>query len=99
MCDSALLAAHLFDFGPARLGEFIAGVAARDPAARLNLLVTDGQRMLATRWKDTLSVLRAGDGVVLASEPFDDDTRWTDVPDHHLVDVTGGTVTLTSLES
>jgi glutamine amidotransferase len=98
-CDSALLAAHLFDFGPERVGEFIVGVAGRDPAARLNLLLADGHRMLATRWNDTLSVLRADDGVVIASEPFDDDPRWTDIPDHHLVDVTGGTVTMTSLES
>jgi glutamine amidotransferase len=36
-CDSALLAAHLFDFGPERLGEFVLDVAGRDPAARLNL--------------------------------------------------------------
>jgi gamma-glutamyl hercynylcysteine S-oxide hydrolase len=98
-CDSALLAAHLFEAGPQRLGEFVAGLAGRDPAARLNVLVTDGRRVLATRWNDTLSVLRADDGVVVASEPFDDDPRWTDVPDHHLVDVTGGQVTITDLES
>jgi gamma-glutamyl hercynylcysteine S-oxide hydrolase len=98
VCDSALLAAHLFDFGPERLGEFIVGVARRDPAARLNVLLAGGDRMLATRWNDTLSVLRADDGVVVASEPFDDDPRWTDIPDHHLVEVTGGTVTITNLE-
>jgi glutamine amidotransferase len=99
VCDSALLAAHLFDFGPERLGEFVAALGGREPTARLNVLLTDGRRVLATRWNDTLSVLRTDDGVVVASEPFDDDPRWVDVPDHHLVDVRGGEVTLTDLES
>ena len=55
--------------------------------------------MLATRWGDTLSVLRADDGVVVASEPYDDDPRWTDIPDRHLVDVTAAGVTITDLEA
>jgi len=98
-CDSALLAAHLFEFGPERVGQFVTALARRDPGARLNLLLTDGQRVLATRWNDTLSVLRADHGVVVASEPYDDDPRWTDVPDHHLVEVTADAVTTTDLES
>jgi gamma-glutamyl hercynylcysteine S-oxide hydrolase len=96
-CDSALLAAHLFEFGPERVGEFVAGLARRDPCARLNLLLTDGQRVLATRWGDTLSVLRSDDGVVVASEPYDDDPRWADVAEHHLVEVTADAVTATPL--
>ena len=71
----------------------------RDPAARLNVLLTDGLRVLATRWDNTLSILRAEDGVVVASEPYDDDPRWADVPDHHLVEVEGDKVTLTDLEA
>jgi glutamine amidotransferase len=101
-CDSALLAAHLFEFGPERVGEFVVALARRDPGARLNLLLTDGRRVLATRWNDTLSVLAADGGVVVASEPYDDDPRWADVPDHHLVDVTAAAVTpvtLTDLET
>ncbi len=97
-CDSALLAAHLFEFGPERVGEFVAGLAKRDPGARLNLLLTDGRRILATRWGDTLSVLRADDGVAVASEPYDDDPRWADVPEHHLVEATADAVTVTDLE-
>jgi glutamine amidotransferase len=97
-CDSALLAAHLFEFGPERVGEFVTGLAKRDPGARLNLLLTDGRRILATRWGDTLSVLRAGDGVAVASEPYDDDPRWADVPEHHLVEVSADAVTVTDLE-
>jgi len=99
MCDSALLAAHLFEFGPERAGEFVASLGRRAPGARLNLLLTDGRRILATRWEDTLSILRADDGVVVASEPYDDDPRWSDVPDRHLVDVTDGGVTITNLEA
>ena len=97
--DSAELAAHLFDLGPERAGEFVAGLGRRDPAARLNLLLTDGERILATRWKDTLSVLVTAAGVAVASEPYDDDPRWADVPEFHLVDVTAGAVTLTDLET
>ena len=97
-CDSALLAAHLFELGPERLGELVAALGLRDPDARLNLLLTDGRRLLATRWGDTLSILRRDDGVVVASEPYDDDPRWTDVPDHHLVEVSGGMVTVTELK-
>ena len=99
VCDSALLAAHLFEFGPEEVGRFVRDLGKRDPNARLNLLLTDGQRILATRWHDTLSVLRTDDGVVVASEPYDDDARWADVADHHLVEVTDGQVTSTDLEA
>jgi glutamine amidotransferase len=99
VCDAAQLAAHAFEFGPERIGEFVADLGKRDPDARLNLLLTDGQRILATCWKDTLSVLVTSAGVAVASEPYDDDPRWADVPDFHLVDVTGGAVTLTNLEN
>lgn len=98
VCDSAQLAAHLFEFGPERTAEFVTDIGKRDPGARLNLLLTDGRQIIATRWDDTLSVLRRDDGVVIASEPYDDDPRWADVPDHHLVQVSGGAVTLTDLE-
>jgi glutamine amidotransferase len=98
VCDSAQLAAHLFEFGPERVAEFVTDLGKRDPAARLNLLLTDGRQVIATRWNDTLSVLRRDDGLVVASEPYDDDPHWADVPDHHLVQVTDGNVTLTDLE-
>ena len=59
----------------------------RDPNARLNILAANGSRLLATTWGDTLSMLRRDDGVVLASEPYDDDPAWQDIPDRHLVEV------------
>jgi gamma-glutamyl hercynylcysteine S-oxide hydrolase len=95
--DSALLAALIFDRGLDVLGDTVMGVAAADPDARLNILAGDGSRLLATTWGDTLSVLRRDDGVVLASEPFDDDPAWQDVPDRHLVEVVGGGANLVTV--
>jgi glutamine amidotransferase len=61
-------------------------------------LAANGSRLLATAWGDTLSILRRRDGVVLASEPYDNDSDWEDVPDRHLVEVTANGVTLTPLD-
>ena len=96
--DSALLAALIFDRGLDRLGDTIAEVGAADPNARLNILAANGSRMLATTWGDTLSLLRRTDGVVLASEPYDDDPQWQEIPDRHLVDVNGTQVELIPLK-
>jgi len=96
--DSALLAALVFQRGPERLADVVREVAAADPAARLNLLATDGTRLVATTWGDTLSVLTTEDGVALASEPWDDDPAWTDVPDRHLVVATPDGVSLEEIE-
>ncbi|AFM19524.1 TIGR03442 family protein [Mycolicibacterium chubuense NBB4] len=95
--DSALLAALIFGRGMDALGDTIAGVGADDPGARLNIVAADGSRLLATTWGDTLSVLRRDDGVVLASEPYDDDPAWQEIPDRHLVEVTGARVESTPL--
>jgi glutamine amidotransferase len=92
--DSAQLAALVFQRGPERLAHVVREVAVADPAARLNLLATDGTRLVATTWGDTLSVLTTEDGVALASEPWDDDPAWTDVPDRHLVVATPDGVSL-----
>lgn len=99
VCDSALLAAHVFAQGPDRVVETIREVAAVDPAASLNVLMTDGTRVIAVSWGDPLSYLVEPDGVVVASEPYDDDERWVDVPDRHLVEVTATGVLVTGLET
>lgn len=98
VCDSAMLAATIFSLGLEVLGETIAQIGALDPDARLNILAANGSRMIATAWGDTLSILRRDDGVVLASEPYDDASEWEDVPDHHLVKVTAQGVTMTPLD-
>lgn len=96
--DSARLAALIFQRGMDALGSTIVEVGALDPNARLNILAANGSRMVATTWGDTLSMLRLPDGVVLASEPYDDDPRWSDIPDRHLVTVAGSDVELTPLK-
>ena len=96
--DSAVLAAHIFERGMDVLGDTVAAVGARDPGARLNILAANGSMLLATTWGDTLFSLRRNDGIVLASEPYDDDPSWRDIPDRHLVEVTGSNFTLTPLE-
>lgn len=95
--DSAILAAHIFAEGLDSLGDTVRRVGESDPAARLNILVANGSRMLATVWGDTLSILRRPDGVVLASEPYDDHPDWQDIPDRHLVEVTAAGVAMTPL--
>ena len=105
VCDSAVLAAHVFASGVDRVADTVADVAARDPGARLSLLLADPDRILAVTWGDPLSYLVEPDGVAVASEPWDDDPRWVDVPDHHHLEVTrphGATaarITVTPLET
>lgn len=96
--DSALLAALIFSRGLDALGDTVAEVGASDPNARLNILAANGSCLLATTWGDTLSMLRCDDGVVLASEPYDDDPAWQDIPDRHLVTVRDGHVELTPMK-
>ncbi len=97
-CDSALLAAQIFDRGLDALGDTIVEVAAADPNARLNILAANTSRLLATTWGDTLSALRCADGVVLASEPYDDNPDWQEIPDRHLVSVLGRDIELIPLK-
>jgi gamma-glutamyl hercynylcysteine S-oxide hydrolase len=98
-CDSAWLAAEVFTAGPERLGDIVCDIASRGPGAVLNLLATDGQRLLATTWGDTLSYRVEPDGVLLVSEPIDDEPGWVDVPDRRLVTVSRGRVLVSELEA
>ena len=97
-CDAALLAAHVFASGPSNVVATLRSVAAADPDAYLSVLMTDGARVVGVTWGDELSYLVEPDGVAVASEPWDDDPRWVDVPDHHLIEVTPAGVTVTDLE-
>jgi len=57
--------------------------------ATLNLLLHDGQTIVATTLGNSLSVLRDSGlvtgGVLVASEPLDEDPAWVDVPDRSVV--------------
>ncbi|GAA4589377.1 glutamine amidotransferase [Actinoplanes octamycinicus] len=64
------------------------------PGSRLNLLLTDGDRILATTAGHALSVRATGDAVLVASEPLDDHPAWRPVPDNHLLIATPTDVTL-----
>jgi glutamine amidotransferase len=104
VCDSAVLAAHVFaTTSPGedaeKLAALVADVASLDPDGRLSLLVLEEDRVLGVSWGDPLSYLEEPDGVVLASEPYDDDPRWVDVPDLHLVEVTSRGVRVSGVPS
>lgn len=87
------------DLGTA-LAEPVREVASAAPGSRLNLLLTDGAAIAATAWGDSLWYL-ADPGArrtVVASEPYDDDTRWCEVPDRTLLTATRTRVVLTPLK-
>ncbi|WP_069812234.1 ergothioneine biosynthesis protein EgtC [Streptomyces sp. TP-A0874] len=90
--------------GGAALGEALAGtvaeLAAAAPGSRLNLLVTDGLSIAATAWGDTLWYLvdRPAGRTVVASEPYDDDTRWAEAPDRTLLTASRTDLVLTPLK-
>jgi glutamine amidotransferase len=68
--------------------------------ARLNMVLTDGERAAATAWRNSLFILdnRLMDGTtVVASEPYDGDLAWENVPDGSLVEVHEDETVITSL--
>jgi glutamine amidotransferase len=65
-------------------------------AGRFNLLAADGTRLAATTWGDTLFV-RSGPAIVIASEPYDDEPGWEEVPDRSLVTAGPGGVGISPL--
>ncbi|MFI2376792.1 ergothioneine biosynthesis protein EgtC [Streptomyces sp. NPDC018964] len=81
------------------LADTVLEVAAAAPGARLNLLLTNGDTVTATAWGDTLWYLtRAGGGTVVASEPYDDDPHWREIPDRTLLAASRTDVLLTPLK-
>lgn len=103
--DSEMLFALALDHldAGAEPGAALAGVInscsaiSDDPLAhRLNMVLTDGIRLAATAWGDTLFVLEdtglARGGVVVASEPADDHPAWEQASDRSLVEATATTL-------
>ncbi|MFC5956745.1 ergothioneine biosynthesis protein EgtC [Streptomyces pratens] len=81
------------------LADTVLEVAAAAPASRLNLVLTQGDTITATAWGDTLWYLaRPGGGTVVASEPYDDDPHWREVPDRTLLAASRTDVLLTPLK-
>ena len=94
--DSVLLWALTVDLlqrgksAEAALAEVIAR-AVDAGGGRLGFLLTDGRQITATACGVSLCWRQLPGGVVVASEPYDDDPSWVDVPDRHLlVADTGG---------
>ncbi|MFF7297087.1 ergothioneine biosynthesis protein EgtC [Streptomyces sp. NPDC008265] len=87
------------DLGTA-LAEPVRELSSAAPGSRLNLLLTDGAAIAATAWGDSLWYLAdpAERRTVVASEPYDDDTRWCEVPDRTLLTATATRVRLTPLK-
>lgn len=67
------------------------------PGSRLNLMLCDGTTIWATAVHHSLSTLIGDDEVLVASEPLDDDPRWTPVPDRSIVTATRSALTVESL--
>ncbi|MFG3027959.1 ergothioneine biosynthesis protein EgtC [Streptomyces sp. NPDC048253] len=87
------------DTGSQAMADTVLEVAAAAPGSRLNLLLTDGESITATAWGDTLWYLaEPGRGTVVASEPYDDDPRWQEVPDRTLLAASRADVLLTPLK-
>lgn len=72
-------------------------VIATGPASRMNMLLTDGEMLVATTWTHSLSVLKDEHAVTVASEPFGGDSAWESVPDRHLVVADTRRVSITAL--
>jgi glutamine amidotransferase len=88
--DSALLWAMTLDLlgrgkpPEAALAEVVAR-AVDAGGGRLTMLLGDGQMIAATCWGTSLCWRVLAEGVVVASEPYDDDPGWVDVPDGSLL--------------
>ncbi|MES9523332.1 ergothioneine biosynthesis protein EgtC [Streptomyces capoamus] len=81
------------------LGETVRQVARAAPASRLNLLLTDGAVIAATAWGDSLWYrTEPGRSTVVASEPYDDDPLWQEVPDRTVLTASRAGVLLAPLD-
>ncbi|MFE5514064.1 ergothioneine biosynthesis protein EgtC [Streptomyces sp. NPDC056529] len=102
--DSALvwaLVLHRLRAGDApgeALAATVGEVAQAAPGSRLNLLLTDGDRIAATAWGNSLWYLTGPGRAVVASEPYDDDPHWREVPGRTLVTADRTDVALTPLK-
>lgn len=88
--DSALLWALVLarldggDDAPDALASVAAEASAAAPG-RYNFLLTDGERIVATAWGDTLFWAVREYGTVVASEPADELPDWAEAPDQSVL--------------
>ena len=79
------------------LADTIGALRAAGAGGRFNFLLTDGQVIAATAAGDTLFYRSAGAGVIVASEPGDDEPGWTEVPEGSVITATPHQVSVTEL--
>ncbi|MDB1090381.1 ergothioneine biosynthesis protein EgtC [Streptomyces sp. ACA25] len=102
-CDSALLWVMVSrrlragDTPGDALAAVVRQTRAARPGARLNLLLTDGRSIAATRHGDTLWYRAAADRVTVASEPSPTPDGWREAPDQSLLLATRHTVRILRL--
>ncbi|WP_328327252.1 ergothioneine biosynthesis protein EgtC [Kribbella sp. NBC_00382] len=98
--DSALLWALVQDRlhlgAPEAVASVVRDVAAVAQDSRLNLLLTDGEQIVATTWTHSLWVRRTTDSVAVSSEPWTTE-GWEEIPDRSLLLATKNTLAVTPL--
>ncbi|MGW1681827.1 ergothioneine biosynthesis protein EgtC [Saccharopolyspora sp. NPDC002376] len=67
------------------VSDLVGEVVAAAPDSRLNLLLSDGTRLVATTWTHSLWVRQGSTAVTVASEPFGARVGWREVPDRNVV--------------
>ncbi|SDY66471.1 glutamine amidotransferase [Saccharopolyspora shandongensis] len=77
--------------------DLVCEVVAAAPDSRLNLLLSDGARLIATTWTHALWVRRTETSVAVASEPFGPAAGWVEVPDRCLLVADTADARVTSL--
>jgi len=82
----------------AALMRLVRDVIDLSPHSRLNLLLGNGSGLWATAWYHSLWVLVDERIAVVSSEPYDDDPRWKQVPDRHLVSARPGHLIVSPME-
>lgn len=81
----------------------VVGTVSAVTDGRMNLFLTDGTRLAATAWGDSLWIRTTADGVLVASEPDDEGDglspagAWTELPDRTVLLVEHGQTTSTPL--
>lgn len=80
------------------LTTLVRDVIALAPESRLNLLLCNESGIWATAWYHSLWTFVDEHVAIVASEPFDGDSRWQPVPDRHLVAAVPGKLIVTPME-
>lgn len=101
--DSALLWAlvvNRLELGPAEaVASVVRDVEAAALGSRLNILLTDGEQLIATTWTHSLWLKQTDDSVTVSSEPWtSDDPAWRQLPDRTLLTATRYSCSTTSME-